>query len=427
LNLIATVIDGMGDTPSEGLGGRTPLEAAETPNMDRLAREGKTGLMYSVRKGIAPESDVAVISILGYDPFKYHTGRGPLEALGAGIRIEDGDLALRCNLATLGPNKRILDRRAGRNVSLEEATQLSQAVNEKVKLKEYPVDFELRSTVGYRCVLVMRSKAKPLSGMISNTDPHYARVGGLGVSVSGVKAILQECTPLERIKAARISARVVNEFVRKSHLVLEHHPVNQERVKLGKPKANLVLTRDAGSALPKLPRLEERFKARFACFADMPVERGIAQMAGMSLIDLPPPSGDIERDYKIRAEKVLEKIGSYDYVYVHIKGPDIPSHDGDAQGKIKAIAEADKGFFGNLLPKINLEKHLICVTSDHATPWHTKEHSDDPVPLVIAGDKLSGDGISKFCERGCRKGSLGILTRGTKLMPMLIRYLKRAV
>jgi 2,3-bisphosphoglycerate-independent phosphoglycerate mutase len=426
LKLIVTVIDGMGDIPEEELGGKTPLELAETPNMNLLSREGSTGLMYAVRKGMAPESDVAVISILGYDPFKYHTGRGPLEALGSGIRIEEGNLALRCNFATLGPDNQILDRRAGREITPEEASQLSQAVNEQVRLEGYPANFELKGTIEYRCVLVIRSKAAPFSSEISNTDPHYARVQSLGVAVSSASSTLQECIPLESGEAARNAALVVNEFTRKSHKVLDQHPVNLERVRKGKPKANLILTRDAGSTLPKLPSMDGKFHARFACLADMPVERGIATVAGMSLIDLPPPSGDIAGDYRIRAETVLEKIESYDCIYVHIKGPDIPSHDGDAHRKVRNIARIDRSFLGNLVPKIDLDRYLICVTADHATSWKQKEHTDDPVPLVVAGRGVPRDNMEKFCERTCRTGSLGVLSRGTQLMPMLMRYFSQS-
>ena len=141
LKLIYIVIDGLGDLPIEELGGETPLEFAETPNLDWLAGKGKLGLMYTVGEGIAPESDVAVISILGYDPLKYHVGRGPIEAYGADLEMKDGDLALRCNFATLGPNRRIIDRRVGRTLTTEEASELSEAINREVKLESAPAEF----------------------------------------------------------------------------------------------------------------------------------------------------------------------------------------------------------------------------------------------------------------------------------------------
>ena len=145
MKLIYVAIDGMGDLPNKTLDNKTPLEAAETPNMDALAAGGKTGLMYTVKKGVAPESDVAVISLLGYDPFKCSTGRGVIEVAGAGLKMKDGDLALRCNFATLGQGKTILDRRVARSLSTEEATELSKAANEQVKLESYPASFEFKN------------------------------------------------------------------------------------------------------------------------------------------------------------------------------------------------------------------------------------------------------------------------------------------
>ena len=418
------VIDGMGDLPIRELGNKTPLEAAETPNMDLLAERGKTGLMYSVRKGIAPESDVAVLSILGYDPFKYEARRGPLEACGAGLTIRDGDLALRCNFATLGEGRRIVDRRAGRDLTTEEAAKLSEAINEKVKLESYPANFEFRSTTGHRAALVIRSRLKPLSGEISNTDPAYSRVEGLGVAETEVEMILKECKPLNETEEAMISAKLVNEFVRKSHAILEDHEINKRRIKEGKLGANLILTRDAGSSLPKLFKIDEKYGVSFACLADMPIERGIAKAANMRLIDIPPPTGDIRKDCTLRVKRLLEHLPSFDCFYIHIKGPDEPGHDGKPHLKKQLIAGVDEFFFGNLLPKIDLERCIICVTADHSTPCKLKAHSDDPVPLLIAGNKIKGDDVERFSEKECKRGSLGVLKRGTELMPKLMGFLK---
>jgi len=229
----------MGDLPIEELGNKTPLEAADTPNMDFLAAHGKTGLMYTVRKGIAPESDVAVISILGYDPFKYGTGRGILEAVGAGIEVKDGDLALRCNFATLGEKGELIDRRVGRNLSTKEAAELCKAVNKNVKLESHPADFEFKNTVGYRGVLVIRSRQKPLSGRITNTDPGYARVKGLGIAEAKIAMFLKKCEPMDNSEEAKISADLVNEFVEKSHEILDKHEINKKREIEGKLKQTL--------------------------------------------------------------------------------------------------------------------------------------------------------------------------------------------
>ncbi len=414
----------MGDLPIEELGDRTPLEAAETPNMDFLAKNGKNGLMYTVGKGIAPESDVAVISILGYDPFKYSTGRGILEALGANVTVNDGDLALRCNFATLGRGKEIIDRRAGRDLTTEEAMELSKAVNEKVKLESYPTGFEFKNTIGHRGVLVIRSKEKSLSSSVTNTDPAYSRMEELGIAETKVEMVLKKCEPMDENEEAKISSKLVNEFVEKSHRVLDEHEVNKRRVAEGKLKANLILTRDAGHLLPKFFNINERYDVHFASLTDMPLEKGISKLTGMHITVLPPPSHDLQKDCILRVTKLLDLLPYYDCFYIHIKGPDEPGHDGNFGLKMNLIAIIDKDFFGRLLQRIELENYIFCVTADHSTPCKLKAHSDDPVPLLISGNKIKGDNVSKFSERECKKGSLGVLDHGTKLMPKLISFLK---
>lgn len=424
MKLLYVVIDGMGDLPIEELNGKTPLEAANTPNMDYLAKIGITGLMYTVEKGIAPESDVAVLSILGYDPLIYYTGRGPLEAFGAGLTMRNGDLALRCNFATMDSKKRIIDRRVGRDLTTEEAKELSKAINEKVKLESYPVDFEFKNTIGHRAILVIKSKLKPLSNKISNTDPAYSIEEGIGVAKASAEMVLQNCKPLENDEMSTISANLVNEFIEKSHQILEEHPINKKRESLGKLKANVVLTRDAGNRLPSLFNISEKYNLKFACLADMPVEQGIAKLAGMQVIELPPPSKNIEFDCELRVKKLFEVWNEYDCFYVHIKGPDEPAHDGNFVLKTKLLTQIDKSFFGKIIPNINLNDCLICITADHSTPCKLKAHSDDPVPVLISGNKIKSDGTIRFSEKEAKKGSLGIIEKGSKLMPLLIEYMK---
>ena len=425
LKLIYIIIDGMGDIPLKELGDKTPLEAAETSYMDSLAKNGKTGLMYTVGKGMAPESDVAVVSILGYDPFKYHVSRGPLETVGAGLDMKSGDLALRCNFGTLAAdNSSILDRRSGRNLKQKEANALANAINEQVQLESHPVSLELKSTVTYRAALVIRSEKGRLSGNISNTDPAYKRVNSIGVADLEAEMILKTCKPLDETEEARISAKLVNEFTKKATAVLDEHEVNRRRVKEGKLKANVILSRDAGSMVPKFPLLSQLYGLKFVCLADMNVEIGISRLAGMSIVDLPLPSKDLEKDCKLRIKKLFEVLPDYDVFYIHIKGPDEPGHDGDCNLKSDLIAIIDKHFVGEMLQRINLKDHLICITADHSTPCKLKAHSDDPVPLLIAGSTLQGDRVQKFSEKECKMGELGVLSQGTELIPRLVNYLK---
>ena len=424
MKLIYVAIDGMGDLPIAELGNKTPLEAAKTPNLDFLAKNGKMGLMYTVKKGVAPESDVAVISLLGYDPFKYSTGRGVIEAIGAGLDMVDGDLSLRCNFATLGKGKEIIDRRVKRTLTTEEAAELSEAVNKKVKLESCPATFTFKSTLGHRAVLLFKSKAHCLSGRITNSDPAYSYVNGIGEATPDAEMVLKKSEPMDDTEEACNAANLVNEFIAKTHKVWENHPVNKKRAAEGKLKANCVLTRDAGSQLPKFFNINERYNVNFAALADMHAERGIAHLAGMQATLLPPPSGDLEKDCTIRVKKLLDILPSHDCFYIHLKGPDEPGHDGNCQLKTKIIAAIDKYFFGPLLKEIALENHMFCVTCDHATPCALKVHSDTPVPVLISGGKLTNETIGKFSEKNCANGSLGIVDRGCDLMPKLMELLK---
>jgi 2,3-bisphosphoglycerate-independent phosphoglycerate mutase len=424
LKLIYIAIDGMGDIPSEKLNNKTPLETAETPNMNALAQNGKTGLMYTVSKGIAPESDAAVISLLGYNPFIYSTGRGVIEAIGAGLDIKDGDLALRCNFATLGKDRTIVDRRAGRSLTTPEATELAEAANKQIKLCSYPATFEFKATLGHRAVVVIKSKDKPLSGKIYNSDPAYAIIDGLGVAQEKVDMVLKTVDPLENTEAAKNSAALVNELIVKTHQLWEEHPTNKKRASEGKLKANVLLTRDAASSLPKLFNINKHYNVNFAALADMHTELGIAKLAGMDPTLLPPPSGNLQQDYDLRVKALLNALPKHDCFYIHLKGPDEPGHDGNYTLKTQIIEAVDKYFFGPLLKQISLKDHLICVTTDHATPCELKVHSDTPVPLLISGDSLGNGEGYKFCEKQCTEGSLGLLEHAYTLMPKLMELRK---
>jgi 2,3-bisphosphoglycerate-independent phosphoglycerate mutase len=424
LKIIYVAIDGMGDLPIKALDNKTPLEAAETPNLNAIARNGKTGLMYTVGRGIAPESDAAVISLLGYDPFKYSTGRGAIEAVGAGIPMKDGDVALRCNFATVREDNTLLDRRVGRTLSTSEATELANITNQQVKLKKYPATFELKATLGHRAVLVIRSKDKPLSGKIYNSDPAYAIVNGLGVAQTKVDMSLKTVEALEDTEAAKNAAALTNEIIDKTHELWEDHPINKKRAAEGKLKANILLTRDASSIMPRFFNINQYYKTNFAALADMHTEIGIAKLAGMDATLLPPPSGNLQHDYDIRVKTLVDMLPKHDCFYIHLKGPDEPGHDGDYKLKTQIITAVDKYFFGPLLKQISLKNTLICVTTDHATPCDLKIHSDTPVPLLISGDSLGKENEVKFCERECAKGSLGLLEHAYTLMPKLIEQTK---
>jgi 2,3-bisphosphoglycerate-independent phosphoglycerate mutase len=416
--ILYIVLDGLGDRPHPHLGGKTPLEAANIPYMNHLAEEGQTGLVYTVGKDIAPESDVAVISILGYDAHKYYTGRGPLECFAEGLEVKEGDLAYRVNFATLGKNKEILDRRVGRNLSTAEATALAKEINAHVKLTD--ADFIFKNTIGHRGVLLIKSKKGKLSAQVSNTDPAYGKEGVFGVAKEKFENLVQTCVPEDNTKEAKLAADLTNEFMEKSRKVLAEARVNIERINQGKLSANVILTRDAGDRVPLFPSIKEKFGLELGCFVEMPVEKGIALLTGMKIVDLPLPTGDFEKDYSLRATKTIEAIKDYDGLYIHLKGPDEPAHDGNALKKKESIEAIDEFFFGNLLPRLNLKETVICITADHSTPCLLKAHSADPVPILITGGNIKKDKTLNFSEREARSGKLGIL-EGQQVLPQIIK------
>ncbi|RLE55602.1 MAG: phosphonopyruvate decarboxylase [Thermoprotei archaeon] len=420
MKLIYLVIDG---APDRVVDSPTALEVAKKENLDRLAKEGVCGCMYTIGRGIAPESDTAVFSILGYDPEKYYTGRGPIEALGAGIEIREGfEVAFRANFATIREDiLEILDRRCGRDLASDEARELARALD-GLELGMYDGYARVIATVGHRAVVVIGSRSHRLSDNVSNTDPAYVRCGKISVAAKTYEKRIAECKPLDDSREARVTAELVNRFTRLAITILSKHPVNVRRERLGKLKANAILLRDAGAALPKVPKLSEVYGGlKFGAVAEMPVEKGIAKLLGMEVAEVPPPTEDKVRDYAQRLEATLELLERCDVVYVHLKGPDEPGHDGSLERKARAIELIDQYYVKPLIGHVNLDEVAILVTSDHATPYTVKAHTDDPVPILVRAPSIEPDQVTRFTEKECcQKGSLGVLEHGWELLPRVL-------
>ncbi|HEX2024964.1 MAG TPA: phosphoglycerate mutase, partial [Actinomycetota bacterium] len=303
--LLYVCLDGLGDEPNPALGGGTPLESAPTPFLDELAARGREGLVHTVGRDIAPESDIAVFAILGYDPREEHPGRGVLEALGSGMDVRDGDLAHRVNFAT-ADGEEIVDRRVGRDLPSEDAQALAEEVNRAVRLPS--ARFELRATVEHRGALVIRSDEGPLSAEVTNTDPAYAREGTLGVALETFEERVAWARPLDDTDAARRAAELTNEFVRGSARVLDASETNDRRRREGRLPANLILTRDAGDHVPSLEPIRDRFGPTWGCFVEMPVERGIAMVLGMGEV-LAPATPDPAERYASWAALAADALG----------------------------------------------------------------------------------------------------------------------
>ena len=399
------MLDGVGDLPHPDLAGKTPLEAATTKNMDMLAKNGIMGQVISVGKGIAPESDIAVFNMLGYK-FQHsdYAGRGVIEAIGIGIDFKDGDLALRGNFATLDDEGKIIDRRAGRRIEREDVEKISKEIEKEIKFSNPNTTVAVAPTVGHRVTIRLRND-KPLSSEISNTDPAYARVDGMGIAkaVSDFMKI-EKCIPLEQTENAANAANLVNEFTKQSLEIMKKSDVNKQRSQKNKKLLNSILLRDAGNKYPNVKPINDLHSMNFSCIVDMPVEIGISNILKMKAFN----AGGLT-DYEEKARVAAQAMETENAIYVHLKGPDEFGHDGDAIGKMKNIEEIDERFFGTLLDHVDVSKIAIMISADHSTPSIHKGHSDDPVPLLISGNMITNDDTQRFTETEAKKGAIGLI------------------
>jgi 2,3-bisphosphoglycerate-independent phosphoglycerate mutase len=386
---ILLIIDGLGDLPTP----RTPLQAAKKPNFDMLAREGITGMMSPVAKYVVPGSDVSHLNMLGYDPSVFYHGRGPLEALGLGMPLKDGEVAFRANFATVSGGK-ITDRRAGR---IDTAT--AAALSGHLSMKIGDVEAIFKNSSEHRGALVLRGHG--LSSGISSTDAHEGED-------------LQPCHPLEDTPEARRTAEIVNQFTRRSMELLAKAPENSGR----KSPANVLLLRGAGHYEPA-PSFYDRFGLRAACVAGGALYKGVARYVGMDVLMVPGATGDRHTNLNAKAEAAAKALQAYDFVFMHVKMCDSAGHDGDFKLKKEGIERIDA-----ILPLLEKTGARLVITGDHSTPFSLKAHSGHEVPILVHGGERTDD-VRKFDEISCAKGGLGHI-RGKDIIPLILNITGRA-
>lgn len=396
MKTLLVIADGAGDRPCLELEGKTPFQSAKTPNLDFLATKGTNGIMDIISPGVKPGSDTGHLALFGYDPHQYYTGRGPFEAAGAGIELKKGDVAFRCNMGTKEEGI-VVDRRAGRLPT----TDLVEAL-EIIRIDSvHGIEPIVKDGIAHRFALVLRGK--DLSWRVTNSDPHE----------TGKPA--QKIKPLEKSGGATRTAKAANEFMEKAEDILAHHPNNIDRI----PPANCVLLRGAGAAMD-MPPFEQRYSLKATAIAKGTLYQGIARILGMHLVIPETATGKLEENCMAFAKEAEKAFETSDFVYLHIKGPDIAGHDGKPKDKVRIIEDIDE-MMGELL---DLPDTLIAFTADHSTPCPLKGHSGDPVPITIKGKGVRVDDVNRFDEISCAKGGLNRI-RGMDLMPILLNILNK--
>ena len=402
------VIDGMADRPLSTLEGKTPLEVAEIPNIHKIAKEGMCGLLHSLGPGKLPGSDTAHLAILGHDPYKVYTGRGPIEAAGTGLSLQTGDISLRCNYATVDENFTLINRTA--DYIREGTEELERVINERISLSDPSVEFIFRNSADYRCVLVLRGD--DLSPYVSDVDP-----GEVGKK-------LLEARPENTNAEAKKTSALVNEFVKKTYEVLKDHPVNLARRQANTSPANVIMPRGAGKT-PVLEDFYSKWKLKGACIAGIGLIKGLGYLTGMNVIKVKGATGYIDTNYEAKGNAAVAALKDHDFVLLHIEATDEVSHDKDYKAKITALEKTDK-MIETILSTIP-PKALLVILSDHTTSTEIAEHTANPTPIIMWGPTLRvfQDFAEKCTEKEMSKGMLGRI-KGTEVMPIILDLINRS-
>lgn len=381
MKTVFVILDGLGDRPIKQLKNKTPLEAAKKTNLNFLAKNGITGMLYPLAPGINTGSDTAQLSILGYDIKTQYPGRGPIECLGANMEPKNNDICFRANASTLEENGVLSDRRAGRISSTKELVE---------EFNETTIDgikFIVKPATGYRACIIMRGEN--LSEKVSSNDPKQAGTAPLKIM------------PLDDSQSANQTAEALNKFLDFTRKKLLENPLNKKLKQHGKPQANYLLIRGAGK-MQTPPSFEEKFGLKAACIAGAGLYKGIGKMLGMKVLEVKGATGMADTNIKAKISATKKALKEFDFVFLHLKATDSFGEDGNFNGKKRFIEKFDK----ELKPLLK-ENILLIVTGDHSTPCSLKTHSGDAVPFLMHAKGTRTDNIKEFGEKTCAQGGLG--------------------
>ena len=398
MKYILIIPDGMADKPLKQLGGKTPLEAARTPHLDFFASRGLVGLSQNIPKGFVPGTDIGCMSVFGYDPAKYFTGRGPLEAAELGVELKKGEVAFRCNLVTTEGN--VLKDFSADHISTAEAKILIEAFDEKVR-KEYGCQFYPGEGTGYRNLMVCKNGNSGIEKAVC-APPH---------DIMG--------KPFEKFFPKGNGAELLVKLMTLSREFFKDHPVNRKRVKNGKGPASMIWLWGQGRS-PEFPSYYKKFGFRGGVITAVDLLKGIAIYAGLDVIRVPGVTGFFDTNYTGKAEYAVNCLRSRDFVAIHIESTDEAGHMGDAKLKIKAIEDIDRLVLGTLRKALKeFDEYKILVLPDHYTCVETKTHSSDPVPFLIYSSRHELKGPKKYCEKSA-KASKTRIAEGHRLMDFFV-------
>jgi len=397
MKYIVLVGDGMADYPLEELDGRTPLEVARTPNMDFIAESGKLGRLKTIPPGMSAASDVANLSILGYDPRQYYTGRGPLEAANLGIELEDDDVAFRCNLVTVLSDK-LMDYSAG-HISSKEAAILIKFIDQNLgtnRIKFYP-------GISYRHLMVVKRGIEEHLHDLRCKPPHD--IMGQVISKNLPKGDNEE---------------MIVKLMQDSGKLLESHEINQVRIDLKENPANMIWLWGQGRK-PAMPKFEQKFDLTGSVISAVDLIKGLGRILGLDVINVPGATGYYDTDYEGKARAALRSLKGKDFVFVHVEAPDEAGHNGDLREKINAIEKFDQLVVGTILNDFKKEKNFrILVTPDHATPISVRTHTENPVCFGMYGQGVPAGSFLNYSEKEAEKSDL-YFENGHELMGYLIK------